>query len=229
VKKYKDWTKDQWRKVVFSDESHFLAQGQKSQHIRRTPEEKIRDSHINQLVKHPQEKMFQGILKLLRCRKLSANEKNDVQYNDVQYIQYIPRYIEVVRKSVFPEMEKKHPDGSGIFQQGLAPCHASNGEDFRNREEDTDISLALEFYGLKPNWDFVGQLQKSNSWLFIVLWLFERCRDKAICSLSTIWFTENLLLLWPTLAKPAINFVSLFWKNWCNLLKPRAFLDNLAT
>ena len=34
-KKYKDRTKEQWWKVVFSDESLFFAQGQRSQHVRK--------------------------------------------------------------------------------------------------------------------------------------------------------------------------------------------------
>uniref|UniRef100_A0A3Q3R911 Transposase Tc1-like domain-containing protein n=1 Tax=Monopterus albus TaxID=43700 RepID=A0A3Q3R911_MONAL len=29
--KYKNWTKEDWRKVLFSDESHFFVQGQRSQ------------------------------------------------------------------------------------------------------------------------------------------------------------------------------------------------------
>lgn len=54
--KYKNWTIEQWRKVIFSDESHFFVQGQRSQHVRRSLGEKLRDSHINQCVKHPQKR-----------------------------------------------------------------------------------------------------------------------------------------------------------------------------
>jgi len=43
----KYWTKEQWRKVVFSDESHLFVQGHRSQHVRGSSEEKIRVSHIN--------------------------------------------------------------------------------------------------------------------------------------------------------------------------------------
>ena len=52
--KYKNWTVNEWRKVRFSDESHFLVQGQRSQHIRRSVVEPMsRECHINQSVKHP--------------------------------------------------------------------------------------------------------------------------------------------------------------------------------
>ena len=48
------------RRVIFSDETHLLVQGQRSQHVRRSQNQKIRNAHINQRVKHPQKKMFWG-------------------------------------------------------------------------------------------------------------------------------------------------------------------------
>ena len=56
AKKYRHWTKEDWRKVMFSDESHFFVQGQRSQHVRRSPGEKLRECHIDQNVKHPEKK-----------------------------------------------------------------------------------------------------------------------------------------------------------------------------
>ena len=58
--KYKNWTKEDWRRVIFSDETHMFVQGQRSQHVRRSQNEKIRNAHIDQRVKHPQKKMFWG-------------------------------------------------------------------------------------------------------------------------------------------------------------------------
>ena len=55
-----DWTCDNWRKVLFSDESHFFVQGQRSQHVRRSVDEPVRECHIDQSVKHPVKKMFWG-------------------------------------------------------------------------------------------------------------------------------------------------------------------------
>ena len=52
--KYKNWTVNDWRKFLFSDESLFLLQGQRSQHVRRSVGEPIQECHINQSVKHPQ-------------------------------------------------------------------------------------------------------------------------------------------------------------------------------
>ena len=57
---YDYWTVTDWRKVIFSDENHFLAQGFRSQHVRRSIGEPIRESHINQFVKQSPQKMFWG-------------------------------------------------------------------------------------------------------------------------------------------------------------------------
>ena len=52
--KYKNCTKEDWKHVIFSDETHMLVHGQRSQHVRRSPNEKIRNAHIDQQrVKHP--------------------------------------------------------------------------------------------------------------------------------------------------------------------------------
>ena len=58
--KYKNWTKEDWRRMIFSDETHMFVQGQRSQHVRRSQNEKIRNAHIDQHVKHPQKKMYWG-------------------------------------------------------------------------------------------------------------------------------------------------------------------------
>ena len=58
AEKYKDWTREQWRQVLFSDEGHFLVKGVKSQHVRISKGEPLKESHIDQAVKHPSKKMF---------------------------------------------------------------------------------------------------------------------------------------------------------------------------
>ena len=56
--KYKDWTREQCRKVLFSDKSHFLVQAVRSQHVRISKGEPLKESRIDQAVKHPQRKCF---------------------------------------------------------------------------------------------------------------------------------------------------------------------------
>jgi len=65
AKKYKDWGAELWKRVVFSDESHFEVHGHRFQYIRRSIGEPIRKAHIQQATKHPPKMMF--------CRFFSAS------------------------------------------------------------------------------------------------------------------------------------------------------------
>lgn len=101
--------------MIFSDESHFFVQGQQSQHYRISPGEKLRDNHLDQIVKHPEKKMFWGCF----------------SYNGVGSLYVVDgmlrseQYINILQRKVVPELKRHFPDGSGIFQQDLAPCHTS--------------------------------------------------------------------------------------------------------
>ena len=57
-KKHKDWSEDDWGRVLFSDQSHFFVQGFKPKFVRFSPNEKLREEHFVQTVKHPDKKMF---------------------------------------------------------------------------------------------------------------------------------------------------------------------------
>ena len=113
--KYKNWTKEDWRRVIFCDETHMFVQGQRSQHVRRSQNEKIRNAHIDQRVKHPQKKMFWGCFSFYGIGSL----------HPVEGMMRSQQYIEVVQRRVIPEMNRLFPDGSGVFQQDLAPRHTS--------------------------------------------------------------------------------------------------------
>ena len=65
AKKYKDWTREQWRQVLFSDESHFLVQGVRSHHVRISKGEPLKESHIDQAVKHPPKENILELFQLL--------------------------------------------------------------------------------------------------------------------------------------------------------------------
>ena len=115
AKVYKGWTAEDWKKVVFTDETHFLVQGQKSRYVRKFVSEQLRSVHLDQNVKHPQKVMFwgsfcySGVQELYRVEGMMNSDK----------------YINVVDEIVLSNMNKLYPDGSGIFQQDLAPCHTS--------------------------------------------------------------------------------------------------------
>ena len=64
AKKYKDWTREQWRKVLFSDESHFLIQGVRSQHVRIPKGAPLKKAIVIKLLNTPKENVL-GLLELL--------------------------------------------------------------------------------------------------------------------------------------------------------------------
>ena len=115
AKKYKDWTREQGRQVLFSDEGHFLVLGMRSQHVRISKGEPLKESLIDQAVKHSPKKMFWGCFSYYGVGPLKP----------VEGIMNSEKYLDVLTKKVIPEMARKFPEGSGIFQQDLAACHTS--------------------------------------------------------------------------------------------------------
>ena len=115
AKKYQNWMKEDRQKVMFSDESHFFVQRHRSQHVRRSPGEKVRGCHIDQCVKHTEKKMFWGCFSYAGAGSL----------HPIHGMMNSAHYVEVTEEKVIPDMRKVFPDGSGVFQQDLAPCHMS--------------------------------------------------------------------------------------------------------
>ena len=111
-KKYQSWSVTDWRKVLFSNESHFLVQGQHSQHVRRSIREPISECHIDQTVKHPQKKMLCGSFTYYGVGPLLP----------IKRIMNIEKYIQVLDKKVVRDLSNALPHGSGIFQQDSAQC-----------------------------------------------------------------------------------------------------------
>jgi hypothetical protein len=58
VRQHKSWTAEDWSKVLFSDETHFVVQGFRSSFVRRSKGEPLRPSHIIQSTKFPPRRCF---------------------------------------------------------------------------------------------------------------------------------------------------------------------------
>lgn len=111
AKKYKSWTADDWKKVIFSDETHLFVQGYKANFVRRGDSEPLRPEHVEQTVKHPLKQMFWGFF--------TANGTGSLV--PVQGMMNSTKYIEILRRSIVPFMQTFE----GTFQHDLAPCHNS--------------------------------------------------------------------------------------------------------
>ena len=104
AKKYRNWIATDWRKVLFSNENHFLVQGKRSQHVRRSIGEPIRECHMNQSVKHPLKKMFWGSFSCYGVGSLLP----------IEGMMNAEKYIKVVEKKVAANLANAFPDGSGV-------------------------------------------------------------------------------------------------------------------
>ncbi|KAK9885164.1 hypothetical protein WA026_010674 [Henosepilachna vigintioctopunctata] len=95
VKKYRPWTVDDWKKVVFSDETHFFVQGYKSSVVRRSDGETLRPDHIQQTVKYPSKQMFWGFFTTNGTGRLAP----------VTGMMNLVKYMEILRTRIVPFME----------------------------------------------------------------------------------------------------------------------------
>ena len=87
----------------------------KDSEVSRSPGEKLREVHVDQTVKHPEKKMFWGCFSYYGVGSLRP----------VEGMMRSAQYIDVLEKKAIPDMQRAFPDGSGVFQQDLAPCHTS--------------------------------------------------------------------------------------------------------
>jgi len=178
AQRFESWSVEDWRKVLFSDESHFLVQGQRSQYIRRTKGEPIREEHIDQRVKHPQKKMFWGCFSYGGVGSLVP----------VEGMMRANQYADVIRKKVLKDMEEAFPNGDGIFQHDLAPCHTAKQIGKLLKEKSVRL---LEWPGNSPDLNPI-----ENLWSMVKFELRKRdctTQDKLVNAVIDTWFGSQTI------------------------------------
>lgn len=198
AKEYKNWTTDHWRKVIFSDESHFEVQGQRCQYIRRSANEELSSRHVMQTVKHPDKKMFWG------CFSYSGTGP----LQPVTGMMTSEKYAQVLQTKLIPEMTKLFPNGDGVFQQDLAPCHTSKAMQKFFRDNNVNC---LRWPGNSPD---VNPIE--NLWSICKAKLRDKdctTKEKLICSIIQVWYHDpNLQALCRTLVDSMPRRVALLLK-----------------
>jgi transposase len=109
------WTNDDWRKVIFSDESYFEIAGRKSQYVRRDVGEKIKPAHTT-----PRRAFTQRIL-VWAC----FCEQGPGPLAIITGTMKTANYINTIETQLRPHLPVWFPDNNFIFQQDNAPCHKS--------------------------------------------------------------------------------------------------------
>ena len=178
ARQHKNWTKEEWRKVMFIDESHFEVQGKRCQYVRRSIGEPIREGHIEQHVKHPAKVMFWG----------SFCFSGPIRLVPVSGMMNSDKYIDIISKKVAPDLINTFPNGEGIFQQDLAPCHTSKKSMKAFQDENIQV---LQWPGNSPD---VNPIE--NLWAIVKKRLRNHdctCKDKLISAIIKIWYHDEEL------------------------------------
>ncbi len=186
AKQLENWTKNDWRKVLFSDESHFLVQGKRSQYVRRSKGEPILDAHIEQYVKHPQKRMFWGCFSYKGVGSLYP----------VEGMMCADQYIDVIKRKVIKDMKDFFPNGDGIFQQDSAPCHKAKKVTKLLKEKRIQL---LDWPGNSPDLNPI-----ENLWSIIKMELRKRdcaTQTKLTQAIIDIWFRD------PTIEEKCLKLI----------------------
>lgn len=115
AKQHQGWTAENWRHVIFSDESKICLNSAKPPVVRRRSGEALSPGCYVQTVKHPVGVMVWGCFShsgLGRIKFIKGTMNSD-------------GYEEIVRTEVTRSARDMFGDQPWIFQQDLAPCHTS--------------------------------------------------------------------------------------------------------
>ena len=116
AKKYKNWTEEDWDKVIFSDESTFVILEDKSEHVRRRPGEELLPECLKSTVKHP---TFAMVWSCISSKGLG-------HLYIVKGTMRQDQYKMVLEKKLKKQIEEWFPTGTGFtFMHDGAPCHTA--------------------------------------------------------------------------------------------------------
>uniref|UniRef100_A0AAZ3SJU5 Transposase Tc1-like domain-containing protein n=1 Tax=Oncorhynchus tshawytscha TaxID=74940 RepID=A0AAZ3SJU5_ONCTS len=115
-KSYRDWTAEDWVKVIFSDESRFRlfgASGKKL--VWRRQGECYHQSCVMSTVKHPETIHVRGCFSAKGVGSLTILPKNTFMNKEW--------YQHILREQLLPTIQEKFGDEQCLFQHDGAPCH----------------------------------------------------------------------------------------------------------
>jgi transposase len=114
--KHRDWTENEWKRVVFSDETFLRVSDGSPQYVRLLDGHRLQRDHYISTVKHPVQVMVWGCFSYYgpgRCHVVQGTLDTDG---------YLSKIID---RRVVQQLEDWYPNNDGVFQQDNAPCHVS--------------------------------------------------------------------------------------------------------
>ena len=141
-KKHKEWTVEDWNKVIFSDEAPFSLFGTSRRSlVRRRNGERFNKDCVIPTIKHPDTVHVWGCFSAMGIGALKILPKNTAM-NSVWY-------KKVLEEELFPTIEKQFPNKNAIFQHDGAPCH--NAKVIKKFLEDNGVQILTPWPGNSPD------------------------------------------------------------------------------
>jgi len=114
--KYKDWTSENWQKVMFLDKSTFFQFSSYNSHVRRPIGASLENSrYIQATVKHPSSFIVWGCF--------SSHGRGGLYFLPNSHTMNATRYVDVLDSHLLSFM---NIHDFTIFQQDSTPCHKAN-------------------------------------------------------------------------------------------------------
>uniref|UniRef100_A0A3B5RBS0 Paired domain-containing protein n=1 Tax=Xiphophorus maculatus TaxID=8083 RepID=A0A3B5RBS0_XIPMA len=131
-KRYREWTAEDWGKVIFSDESPFRLFGTSGkQLVQRRQGERYHQSCLMPTVKHPETIHVWGCFSAKGVGSLTVLPKNTAMNKEW--------YQNVLREQLLPTVQKQFGDEQWLFQHDGAPCHKAKVISNWLREQNIEI------------------------------------------------------------------------------------------
>lgn len=154
--KYRSWTSEDWKKVIFSDETTIEVQLAQPRLVRKGSEP-LSPLHMSQRIKMPQKVMIWGCMSHYGFGRLHV----------VEGTMNSSKYINVLSNRMKPQADAWYNGSQYIFQQDNAPCHTARTVKSFMAQQDIEIldwpSSSPDMNPIETLWAVIKQKLREKS------------------------------------------------------------------